>query len=378
MHVARKVFIKSEASKKLRRAIRSKTTISTSLLYETGHTVYFKQANSVLWKGPGTVTKCENKQVLLKYGGIDLRIQACCLQHANQSKLLSSSESNNINYQRTNNIEKSVDTIQIFDNSDYCASSSTTSVTKSNENNQNVVDIEDRNNRDFMQEEKSGNLSSKEAHISLPKINDHVNYNNPDSNSWEKAVIISRSGKARGKKLGYNVKNFNIDILSSVDFSRVKNWRYLEEEEIVMNNATESCDSIKILEAKTRELQNWKDHILIKELENERQEFVSVRWVVTKKNKDKKLTCKACLVVREFEEIDEKNITTDSCTCCKGNFRLILSFTVCSKWKVKSLDIKSSFLQGQPINRGLFFRPPKEAGTNKLVCIVKNSCKQKI
>ena len=39
---------------------------------------------------------------------------------------------------------------------------------------------------------------------------------------------------------------------------------------------------------------------------------------------------------------------------------------VAKKWKIKSLDIKSIFLQGQPINRGIFLKPPKEAGTDKL------------
>lgn len=46
-------------------------------------------------------------------------------------------------------------------------------------------------------------------------------------------------------------------------------------------NATESCNSIENLEAKTRELQNWKDHSVYKEAGNERQEVASVRWVIT-------------------------------------------------------------------------------------------------
>ena len=36
------------------------------------------------------------------------------------------------------------------------------------------------------------------------------------------------------------------------------------------------------------------------------------------------------------------------------------------KWEIKSLDIKSAFLQGQPINSKIFLKPPKEAGTDKL------------
>ena len=102
------------------------------------------------------------------------------------------------------------------------------------------------------------------------------------------------------------------------------------------------------------------------EVENEGQRVVSVRWVITKKNKDQKLTYKARLVAGGFEELDRDNIRTDSPTCCKENFRLVFTITVSHKWKIKSLDIKSAFLQGQPINREIFLKPPKEDGTDKL------------
>ena len=55
MHAARTAFIKLEACEKLRRAMRAKTRTATSLIYETGDIVYFKQEKSNLWKGPGTV-----------------------------------------------------------------------------------------------------------------------------------------------------------------------------------------------------------------------------------------------------------------------------------------------------------------------------------
>ena len=42
-----------------------------------------------------------------------------------------------------------------------------------------------------------------------------------------------------------------------------------------------------------------------------------------------------------------------------------MTIDVSHKWKIKSLDIKSAFLQGQPINREIFLKPPKEAGTEK-------------
>ena len=45
MHAARAIFIESEASEKLKRAISAKTR-TTSLMYEPGDIVYFKSENS--------------------------------------------------------------------------------------------------------------------------------------------------------------------------------------------------------------------------------------------------------------------------------------------------------------------------------------------
>ena len=55
------------------------------------------------------------------------------------------------------------------------------------------------------------------------------------------------------------------------------------------------------------------------------QKVISVGWVMTKKNKDQKLTYKARLVAPGFEELDQDNIRKDSSTCCKENFRLVFT-----------------------------------------------------
>ena len=102
----------------------------------------------------------------------------------------------------------------------------------------------------------------------------------------------------------------------SVDFSKVKDWNYLEEE-VLVNDIIESDNSIEILKAKMNEFENWKDRKGFEEVENEGQRVISVRWVITKKNEDQKLTYKARLVARGFEELDKDNTRTDSPTCCK-------------------------------------------------------------
>ena len=43
-----------------------------------------------------------------------------------------------------------------------------------------------------------------------------------------------------------------------------------------------------------------------------------------------------------------------------------MTIIVSYKWKIKSLDIKSAFLQGQPVDGEIVLKPPKEAGIDKL------------
>ena len=44
----------------------------------------------------------------------------------------------------------------------------------------------------------------------------------------------------------------------------------------------------QILNAKMKEIENWKVHKTFQEVVNEGQSTISVRWVVTKKNKTRK------------------------------------------------------------------------------------------
>ena len=81
--------------------------------------------------------------------------------------------------------------------------------------------------------------------------------------------------------------------------------------------------------------------------------------------KDGKLIHKARLVARGFEENTDP-LEKDSPTCCKDTLRLVLSVIASHHWILHSLDVKSAFLQGLPIDRDLFLKPPKHAKTTKL------------
>ena len=77
MHTARKAFIESEASDKLRIALLRKTRTAISLVYEVGDIVYYKRKNSKRWRGPGIVIGKDSKQIYVKHGGSCLRVNPC-------------------------------------------------------------------------------------------------------------------------------------------------------------------------------------------------------------------------------------------------------------------------------------------------------------
>ena len=53
----------------------------------------------------------------------------------------------------------------------------------------------------------------------------------------------------------------------------------------------------------------------------------------------------------------------DSPTIGKNCVRIVLAIAASQHWIIKSTDIKSAFLQGQPIERDVYLKPPKEACT---------------
>ena len=181
----------------------------------------------------------------------------------------------------------------------------------------------------------------------LPKVRSMVLYHNPDHKSWNQALIISRTGKAKGKNNSwFNVKDITQDEHISIDFSKIKGWKNIEEEVLI---ATPS-GNVEILEAKQVELNSWVKHNVYDEVEDRGQKVVSVRWVISQKLKDNKMKYKAHLVARGFEEDNLSSFCKDSPTRCKDNFRLTLSIIISNKWIIHSVDVKLAFIQGKGID----------------------------
>ena len=88
---------------------------------------------------------------------------------------------------------------------------------------------------------------------------------------------------------------------------------------------------------------------------------ISSRFVLWhKKHSDGTTEVRARLVARGYEEKEE--IPSDSPTIDQCSLKLMLGVAVAFNWGVETVDIKSAFLQGIPLNeRNVFVKPPPEA-----------------
>ena len=146
--------------------------------------------------------------------------------------------------------------------------------------------------------------------------------------------------------------------------SAIKDLSIINKTPIVPDNQT--TDDVFITEnltyddAKIRELQSWKENNVYEEVPYVKQKCISVRWICSLKQTDTGVQPKARLVARGFEE-STGNLHKDSPTCSKDTLRVMTSIICQKKWDLKSIDIKTAFLQGETISRDVFLQPPPEA-----------------
>ena len=87
LHSARKNFIQSEASEKVRRALRHKVRSYSDEHYVSGDKVYYKRKNYKAWKGPATVLGQDGQIILVRHGGVFYRIHPCQLLKVKKTNL---------------------------------------------------------------------------------------------------------------------------------------------------------------------------------------------------------------------------------------------------------------------------------------------------
>ena len=201
-------------------------------------------------------------------------------------------------------------------------------------------------------------LSNKD----LPKTGISIRFKLPEDEEWRHGTVISRGGKASTANWHF----MNIKECDQSSCLSLKNATWANEtsdsEALYVNLRFD--ESMHFANAKLDELKKWKDMNVYKEVTDSGQPTISTRWVLTRKSQKECTKYKARLVARGFEEHNPPR--TDSPTCSKHFLRLIFALVASNFWSLHSIDIKSAFLQGLPIDRKVFIKPPPEANTKLL------------
>ena len=121
----------------------------------------------------------------------------------------------------------------------------------------------------------------------------------------------------------------------------------------------------EIQDAMQAEIVKFKNFKAFKEVNDEGQYNIPIRWVVTEQKKDRKNEpYKARLCIRGDKEKGKEFIRADSPTASKETLKLALIVAANEGFEVKSGDIKSAFLQGAQLDREIYVKPPPEANVD--------------
>ena len=114
--------------------------------------------------------------------------------------------------------------------------------------------------------------------------------------------------------------------------------------------------------AKKKELKSSEDNNVYEVVPYNNQKCISVRWVCSLKgNPDGASKPKDQLVARGFQGVNLHEVPKDSPRCGKNRLRVTLAIIATNKWELRSIDIKTTFLQENKLLRDVYLKPPAEA-----------------
>ena len=369
LHTAREEFIRAESCEKLKRALTKKTRTHNDHVYYSGDNVYFKQISSDVWHGPAKVLGKDGQQYLLKNGGLYVRVHPCRMIPVGVSKCTKSDGSRTpttkVDSEQNQGNDDMIGTFVNEDRNSNCSSDNETPETSSS-----LTPLLPTNSAEDVVYGPA--ISAKD----LPKLKDSIMYRTVDQDDWITCRVESRGGKVGGIHWHFmNVKPVNSEETTSISFrDEIREWKKLnlsepespeDPAEVQFVYLGKQVTSTKFAEAKKQEMGKWRQMDTYTEEDYNGQPLISSRWICTEKIKGGQLVCKARLVLRGFEE-DSSSLQKNSPTCTKDSFRLLLCMLAHRNWELHTIDIKSAFLQGKPISRCVYVKPPKEANTNKI------------
>ena len=353
MHAARKEFTHAESSAILKKALKSRVYPKGDDIIN-GDWIYYKKNNSKskepIWSGPSKVTAVNGKKLFIDRGARLATVNRDDAIRIGDEfwKIDDSLRSEETCDENKNEVESSLDE-EIADEGEV----------------EGQLDGRDENG-DMSEERNDENTSngprseSQDSYKRI-KVGDAIEYKSPVTGALESAVVTSRAGKASGgNRFWWNIQTSSGDV-KSVDMSRMVDLKRAEEESQIMDTLVVTVPRYmhsepECVAAKEKELENWEQFEVYREVKDVGQTLLGTNWVLVKKD----YGVKARLCVRGDQEEDKESVRTDSPTVNRVNVKLFYVLAASMGWQVRTADVKAAFLQGAPLERDVFIRPPKE------------------
>ena len=378
IHKSREAFIQQESCERLKRALAKQTRTYSDTNFRVGDEVFYKKECDREYHGPGKVIGVDGQRCLIKHGGLYYRVHPCKMLHTSeQSKEKGPVNEEQIVDQPTDErheAEQHED--EQHESSDDEANDNgvlsdpeflTPPSTPFQYNPENIPE-DPRNDVEANAFNQSVNTPShpvmdveydpdlNDDYLRVPLFKNEKEIENPESDN--KPITseenLPRDPPKRLPRMLACLQNHNKPGTSEVLHATADSGK-----------AVVVPDGPRFSEPKLQEIQKWKDLDAFSEVIDTGQPRISHRWVCTEKTVGSGLHLKARLCARGFEE-NTYELRKDSPTCQKESLRMVLCILAAKRWQLSSMDIKSAFLQGVPIDRELYMQPPKEANTDKL------------
>jgi hypothetical protein len=265
---------------------------------------------------------------------------------------------------------------------------------KEEQDEQGEPDIAEKQKIVQMRKEKRKTQKAKKKAelVKAPKTGQNILFKDNNSEEWKSARVVG-SWKKNSKYKHWKHLQVDNDLVIEKDFENkvkengIKEWKVQSESEEsdTVDEAEDTLDNFflessphgmfpvqkvspkdygmpEVKDAIDAEIAKYKSFKAFQEVEDEGQQSIPTRWVVTEQfESGKNEPYKARLCIRGDLEKGKDTVRSDSPTASKEAIKLALIIAANEGFKVQSGDIKSAYLQGEQLRRKIYVKPPKEA-----------------
>ena len=174
-------------------------------------------------------------------------------------------------------------------------------------------------------------VNCRNDNSSRPKPKSAIKYHLANGAGNEAKSLSYQPKRTGTSKNWVNVVDIGSEHPRSTNWDEVIWWEQIELEALILTEQQEHEQAV--IDAKEKELKNLTENKVFTWVEDEGQNAISCKWVLTKKQKlDGEKFLKARLVAPGFEE--KNNLQqTNSPTCSRQSLRMIFITAASMKWK---------------------------------------------